>query len=64
MKTISDQRKHLKDHDLYKDFAKKINTSLNRGANVVYSTDVDKGNLADWKGKSKKLSVDAEYWAI
>ena len=57
MKAISAQREHLKNHDLHKDFAKNINTSLNRGANV-YSADVAKGNLADWKAKSKKLSEE------
>ena len=58
MITISAQKEHLKDHDLYKDFAKNINRSLNRGANVVYSADVNKDNMADWKAKSKKLAEE------
>lgn len=58
MKAISEQREHLKNHDLYKDFAKNIETSSNEEAGVIYHADVKKDNMADWKAKSKKLAEE------
>lgn len=55
MKAISEQRKLLKDHDLYNDFATNIqNSSSNESAKVFYS-DINQKNMADWKAKNKNL---------
>jgi hypothetical protein len=58
MKTIFSQKEHLKDHQLYKDFTKDIRESSNQECTDIFWADVKKGNIADWKAKSRKLAEE------
>jgi hypothetical protein len=60
MKTIFSQKEHLKGYKLYEDFAKNIGASLNQECTDIFWADVKKGNIADWKYKSRKLAREKD----
>lgn len=60
MKTIFSQKEHLKGYKLYEDFAKNIGASLNQECTDIFWSDVKKGNIADWKYKSRKLAREKD----
>lgn len=58
MTTIFSQREHLKGHIRYEDFVENIRTSSNQECSDIFWEDVKKGNIADWKAKSRKLAEE------